>query len=84
MQCYYDYSTGEKILISCCYGSLHDRPEYCTCEGGVIDEKENTTLETILKLSEDIKIMKKEILMLKNSMLDSGWVAKIKRHSMSR
>lgn len=35
--CYYDYSTGHKILIPGCYGSLHNKPDNCTCQNGIFD-----------------------------------------------
>lgn len=66
--CYYDYSTGKKILISGCYGSLYDRPEYCTCSGGVIDSRK----KTILKLSEEVSELKTEIFKLKNIILEKA------------
>lgn len=42
INCYYDYSTGERILIPGCYGSLYDEPENCTCENGIHDPGGNT------------------------------------------
>jgi len=72
--CYYDYSTGKKILISGCYGSLYDRPEYCTCSGGVIDSRKKTTKKVILKLSEEVSELKTEILKLKNIILEKATV----------